>query len=414
LKILLYSSIIPYPLTEGGKVAQFTFIRELVDKHQVHFITSALQPADIANLNALASLFPGLMVTNIADRVVQQKNFVVKLADAFSWYVQKKYISKKEEGSAVEHPYYMEPVPSKSIGFLKKLKTIIEDYNPDIVQVDFTDNADVINVGLHYKTLLVAHELKYVSLQQAAIQKGYEQWYINYLLHHMKPVEISYLKQYDGIVVFSKEDVARLQMEGLSNVHHCGFAVAHDMFSDITEEAYNVKNLVFIGPDTHHPNKDALQWYYASMAKKIKKEFNLNLHVIGNWSTESQHTFQDQDAIKFLGFADDLKLACKNAIMLAPLRIGSGIRTKILDAMAMGVPVISTGIGCEGIEARNGMEIMIAETDNDFIDAISNLLNNKTLLNQLRKNANKLVRENFSPSVIYNRRMEVYQQLITR
>ena len=100
--------------------------------------------------------------------------------------------------------------------------------------------------------------------------------------------------------------------------------------------------------------------------------------------------------------------------MIVPVRIGSGIRTKILDAFAFGVPVISTTLGCQGLHVEDGKNILIANSAEEFGAAISKLCNDKTLGARLIKNAHQNIVSHFAQSKVYYQRMELYNRLLTQ
>ncbi len=81
------------------------------------------------------------------------------------------------------------------------------------------------------------------------------------------------------------------------------------------------------------PNYDAVKWYVENIAYDIYKETNLKTHIVGKWN-EAQITSLSSEAVVFEGFVEDLKLFSRKSLSISPVRIGSGIRTKILYAMA--------------------------------------------------------------------------------
>ncbi len=104
----------------------------------------------------------------------------------------------------------------------------------------------------------------------------------------------------------------------------------------------------------------------------------------------------------------------QGSIMIVPLRIGSGIRLKILEAMSSGVPVISTSIGCEGIPTVNGENIIIADSTEEFITETIKLSSDHDLRLKLIKNGLETVRKNFSQCIVGERRNCIYQEVTSK
>ncbi len=188
----------------------------------------------------------------------------------------------------------------------------------------------------------------------------------------MKQREIALLKLYDAIFVFSEADKHKLESELLdSAIYVSPFCVLDNSFQKIEHKYLDVHKLVFVGGESHTPNRDAIEWYVNEIADKIAESKRIKLHIIGSWSNETKNEYRDNSHIHFAGFVDNLVEYCRNSIMIVPVRIGGGIRSKILYAMAQGLPVISTSKGCEGIGANDKEEILIADTPHDFANAIN-------------------------------------------
>jgi glycosyltransferase involved in cell wall biosynthesis len=100
-----------------------------------------------------------------------------------------------------------------------------------------------------------------------------------------------------------------------------------------------------------------------------------------------------------------------SAVFVVPLRAGGGMRVKILDAWARGIPIVSTSIGCEGIEVRDGENILIADTPQDFAQAVVRVIRDLTLAQQLAENGQRWVEEKYDWRVVYRKVDEVYTSL---
>jgi polysaccharide biosynthesis protein PslH len=118
--------------------------------------------------------------------------------------------------------------------------------------------------------------------------------------------------------------------------------------------------------------------------------------------------------IKVTGFVDDVRpYMDEAAVMVVPLRIGSGTRLKILDAMAMGKAIVSTSVGCEGLQVSDDENILISDTPKDFVQKVIKLLQDDSLRFKIEKNARK-VAESYSWASIMDKQDWVYQSVIER
>jgi glycosyltransferase involved in cell wall biosynthesis len=98
-----------------------------------------------------------------------------------------------------------------------------------------------------------------------------------------------------------------------------------------------------------------------------------------------------------LGFVKDLeKIYSNTGAFIIPLRIGSGIRIKIINAMTRGLPIVSTTVGCEGMDVMNGRHLLIADKAEEFADAVISLLKSKELRISLGKAAHAFCLKKYS------------------
>ena len=135
------------------------------------------------------------------------------------------------------------------------------------------------------------------------------------------------------------------------------------------------------------------------------------MQVIGKWSEKTiAEAVGERNDVEFLGYVDDLAAVLKDTIMVVPINIGSGIRMKILEAAALGVPFVTTSVGVEGIPARNGEDCFIADTPEAFADAVVKLRDEK-LRKQFAENANRMVSERYTLEALKANRLEIYRDM---
>ncbi|MBO7392970.1 MAG: glycosyltransferase, partial [Abditibacteriota bacterium] len=133
---------------------------------------------------------------------------------------------------------------------------------------------------------------------------------------------------------------------------------------------------------------------YPLIAEKMPEAV---LEITGKTEGVNLEGIKDRPGIRLTGYVDDIREElAKAAVCVVPLREGGGSRLKILEAMAAGVPVVSTSVGAEGIEVTRGKNILIADTPKDFAEAVISLTNNDTLADNLAKAAKEFVSTNYS------------------
>jgi glycosyltransferase involved in cell wall biosynthesis len=169
------------------------------------------------------------------------------------------------------------------------------------------------------------------------------------------------------------------------------------------EAGVTAKNILFCGSLDYEPNRDGILWFYNSIWPVLKAAYpDLGLTIIGRNGTHEDYAALKQDKdIQFVGEVPDVRPYYANSYLsVVPLRKGSGTRLKILEAMSLGTTVVSTGIGAEGIDCTHGEHLYIADTREDFIGRVKDLLDNPNQAELLRINARKLIDTRYSWQVV--------------
>ncbi|HEX8459818.1 MAG TPA: glycosyltransferase family 4 protein, partial [Segetibacter sp.] len=163
---------------------------------------------------------------------------------------------------------------------------------------------------------------------------------------------------------------------------------------DTNPTKHLIKNIIFCGSLGYFPNKEGLRWFYTNVFPLVIEKFpSVTLTVIGNVTDKADYAFlQNDEAVNFVGKVESVIPYYKNAsVSIVPLKSGSGTRLKILEAMSLGNPVVSSSIGAEGIEYSDNTNILIADEPAAFASQIAFLLQNEKAFNKIRKNGRELV-----------------------
>jgi glycosyltransferase involved in cell wall biosynthesis len=174
--------------------------------------------------------------------------------------------------------------------------------------------------------------------------------------------------------------------------------------------------LLFSGHMGYEPNVDAILYFWREIWPKITARVTgAQLLIVGTSPSETvqQLAREHPEQITVTGWVDDVRPYLARALVcLAPLRSGSGTRLKILEAMAMRRPVVSTSIGCEGLDARDQESILIGDTPEAFAEAVVKLLGQEVVWKRLSENGRKLVVERYSWRNLARPMARVWRELI--
>lgn len=172
--------------------------------------------------------------------------------------------------------------------------------------------------------------------------------------------------------------------------------------------------VVFVGGYSWYPNKDALEYFAASILPLLRR-VDPDVHVtwIGDAPAEVRERFEREHGIELTGYVDDIRPLVDDAgCYVVPLRVGGGTRLKILDAWAMGKAVVSTSIGCEGLETRDGENILVRDDPHRFADAVIEVLENRVVRDRLSTEGRRTARTVYEWEVIAEDMLDEYHELI--
>lgn len=162
------------------------------------------------------------------------------------------------------------------------------------------------------------------------------------------------------------------------------------------------KMITFIGLMSWPPNVEGIRWFADQVLPLLRlKRPESKVQVIGGGMPAALGNYLESEGIQVLGYVDDLSRVYRNtAVFIAPFLTGGGVRLKILDAMKASVPIVSTRVGCKGLNLTSGKQVLIADTPRDFADAIHQLLEHEALSHQLASNSLTYLKENHSREAV--------------
>lgn len=182
-----------------------------------------------------------------------------------------------------------------------------------------------------------------------------------------------------------------------------------------TPNRAELKNrIIFCGAMDVLMNIDAAQWFARRVFPRVCEALpNVEFWIVGRDPTPKVKALASFSGVRVTGRVEDVRPYYAEAkVAVAPFRYGGGTKFKVLEAMALGVPVVATPVGCQGIELTPGKHLFVEETEEAFAERVVNLLRDENLRKQMAHEARRLVEERYSWRSIISEAIERLERLV--
>jgi glycosyltransferase involved in cell wall biosynthesis len=301
------------------------------------------------------------------------------------------------------------------------LQKILVENEFDIIQLEGLYLAPYIKQIRKYSNAIIslrAHNVEHEIWKRSAenLSPGAKKFYFNSIANRLEQFEKRTMDQYDLLIPITNRDALKLVEMGNTKPYKViptGIPEKEFMKSYAPNK---INSLFYIGALDWIPNQDGLKWFVTEVWNDLRNSNpNLSFHIAGRNAPRWFANFCENNGVVFHGEVESAKEFYKNHhIMVVPLFAGSGMRIKIIEAMAQSKIVITTSIGAEGLGLKNNEHAIIADNASEIKKGILNLLENKEFFSKLENNSFNFIKENFSNEKIGKELIDFYkQQLIT-
>lgn len=421
-RILIVTPRPPYPLFSGGEQAQFYFIGEMVTLMDVSLcfeLNDSDYNSKISDFLKLKEIWKDVTfypLINIARQSGHIK-FYRKIKQNVSFLKQKIFkglsYQKLEDTSTLRYESLVnQPYLFNKPDFVNHVAGIIKNKHFDIIQVEFIALAPLVYIFPPDSIkILVHHELRYIRIKRETDLFENSEPNDYYRLESIRDQEISLLKRFDKIITLTEIDREILTRDISPEKIYVSPATIRENMKQGNELSFFTNRLVFIGSSIHLPNKDGIKWFVNSVLPLLKKRNpDIHLDIIGRWDKKIVKEYSSGQ-VKFSGFIDDLEDAFRSSMLIVPIRIGSGMRLKIIEAVNHRIPFITTSIGVEGLAFENERDCLIADSAESFAEGIIRLSNDFSLQQQFINNAASKLKDRYSFGAAIKKRLDFYKSL---
>lgn len=386
--ILFITSELPYPLITGSKIKVFNLIKNLSSKYKIFLLSFIKNEEENKNIPFLLN-YCVKVETVLTD---EKFGFFERLQNFFSLI------------PVVIRKHILDSAKKKILLFIKKYQFFLIHFDGIYVSYYIKFIKDI-------PTILHEHNIEYDRyLHQIKIKKVFFLRKLRLLLDYLKykRYELKICSYFTKVLVVSEEDKKKLKnskikIELFSNGVDC------DYFKPMNVEI-EPYSLVFTGTMSYYPNIDAIEYFCNEIFPKVKQVFpQVKLYIVGLNPPLNIQKLSNLNIIVTGKVKDVRPYIAKAHICIVPIRIGGGTRGKILEFWAMEKIIISTSIGAEGLEFKNGENIIIADTKKEFAEQIIKIFK-KEKINKLEENRN-LVLKKYDFKYLTSNLIKIYETI---
>lgn len=356
----------PYPLEKGDKLRMYHQIRMLSKKHEIYLLALSeddIPDHDLTHIRSIVDHIKIYRLRSTQKALSISKSLVSSLPFQVSLFFDKKIavdIAQVAMDWQPDHIYCQLTRMSEYARSLEYPKTI--------------DYMDAFGVGMSRRSETVGGLMSYIYRSEARRMSKYERDIYPY---------------FDNHVAISKQDAALIHDQPISVVPN---GIDTEYYSPQTKDKrYDIG---FVGNMGYAPNIDAAEY----LVKKVLPHVNQHLKVIIAGARPDKRVKQlASDTVTITGWMEDVRTAyAQSKIFVAPLWLGTGQQNKILEAMAMGIPCVTSEAVNNAIGADDGNEILVAHDEEGFAICINKLLSDTTFHKRMSVNGRTFVANNYS------------------
>ncbi len=376
---------IPYPLEKGDKLRAYYFIKGLKAHYDITIFAlykGRYDTETVSQIEAIAGRYYFYRITILSVLIQAVKALFTGIPFQAAYFYQ----------SAMR----------------RKIKRMVHDEKPDAVLCQLVRSA-VYAKGLPCNTILDFQDTLSLGMKRRAEKStGLARWFYQAESRRLLRYEKKAANWFRHTIIISEQDRDALPCvkekvvvvpNGVDTDHYC------------PKDGLKDKDLLFVGNMSYAPNIDAMEYFTSLVMPSVVTRFPDAELVIAGAKPHGRIKMLASDHVIVSGWVDDLRDYYNRArVFVAPMQMGTGLQNKLLEAMSMELPCVTTSLANNALGARHGEEILVADSPEDWIDAVVMLMENEDLRRRIASNAKRFVLEKYS----WSSRIEQLMSVIDR
>lgn len=408
MKILFLTQIVPFPPDAGPKVKTYHVLRSLVGQGHSVTLVSFVRPEEVPHISALEKICDAVHVVPIHRSRIADVGYMIR-----SYLTTRPFLIERDD---------LRPM-QELVNNLVKEGDFHFIHADQLTMVQFAIRGASAFPDKKPKVIFDAHNAVWSIVER--MQEN-ARWFLKPVLgieaRRVKRYEGELLKTVDHVLAVTDVDRAGLeealnfskvnQGDRVAPITVVPIAVDTQKLQTVKRKAGS-KNIVTLGTLHYPPNADGIRWFFNEVFPLICKRVpDATLTIIGKNPPQDflDLAAREPDTIKVTGYVPELvPFLEESALMVVPVRAGGGMRVRILEAFAYAMPVVTTTIGLEGINAELEKDVLVADAASDFANRVCELLENVSLQGKLSANGRHLAETKYDWQVVLDAMRPIYE-----
>ena len=372
MRIIVLTSRFPFPLDKGDKLRAFHHIKQLSKLNEVHLIS-------ISDKNVTNKQIKELEKYCLSVNVFKLKKWKIYINLFFGFFSNKPFQIKYFYQRAIH----------------QKIKKLINKISPDHIFCQLIRCVPYVQHEHHYSKTLDYMDAFSKGIERRIKNGGWLKQLLKIESIRLVKYENLAFEYFDHHCIISENDRSFIFHEKKETIKIITNGIDYDFFEP--KEIEKKYDLVFIGNLSYAPNVDAALFIANELLPKLIK-INSEIKILINGANPANQLLKLKNTnLDIVGWTNDIRESYLSAkIFLAPMRIGTGLQNKLLEAMALNIPCITSELANQALKAKHGHQILIGKNPDEYIEHISNLLIDEQLRLKIGKEGRKYINGTFN------------------
>ena len=372
MNLLVVLSRVPYPLDKGDKLRAFHQLKYLSKNHSISLFClneGAINPDSVQELQKICTRVKIIqfskfqLLTNLFNGFFNQKPFQVNY-----------FYSKKSQNA---------------------FDQFVEELIPDTIFCQLIRTAEYV---VKYSTI---HKvLDYMDALSSAMDRrinntgAFKKPMVKIEVNRLKAYEKRIASEFNELVIISEQDRSSFSFKEKESIHVISNGIDTNYFKPV--DAQKKYDFLFVGNMSYPPNVDAAVHFVEDILPLIKlKKPNIKVMIAGTTPAPSVKALASNN-VTITGFLEDIRSAYNQSkVFVAPLRLGAGLQNKLLEAMSMSIPCITSTLANNALMASE-KEILVTDKKDEFANYCVELITNNNFRDEIGANGQDYIKANFS------------------